>query len=186
MAMALGFDSSILSAFARAERLDVLERIVSGHRCVVTRAVLDEIERGCSQYPALSDVAVLPWVATVSVDSLDELVAFAYYVRVLGAGDHDIGEASILAWAETRSGIAVVDDNAAVTAARARGVMVRRSLGLLCHGLNRGILTMDGARALVDDLRGAGGARLPCDGAGFERWAESNGLLLRDDPALKP
>jgi hypothetical protein len=120
------------------------------------------------------------------VDSLNELAAFNYYIRVLGSDDRNIGEASILAWAETRSGIAVVDDNAAVTAARARGVTVRRSLGLLCHGLNRATLTMEDARALVDDLRVSGGARFPCDGAGFERWAESNGLLSRDGPALKP
>lgn len=141
--------------------------------------MLDEIARGCSQYPALADVAALRWVETVSVDSLNELVAFNYYVRVLGSDDHNIGEASILAWAETKSGIAVVDDNAAVTAARARGVTVRRSLGLLCHGLNRGTLAMQDACALVDDLRVLGGARFPCDGAGFERWAETNGLLSR-------
>lgn len=186
MAMALGFDSSVLSAFARARRLDVLERLTSGHRRVVTRAVLDELKRGCDQYPALSDVETLHWLEAVSVDSLSELVVFAHYIRVLGSDDHHIGEASILAWAENSSGIVVVDDNAAVNAARARGVTVRRSLGLLCHGLNRGTLTMEAARALVDGLRGEGEARFPCDGAGFERWAETNGLLLRDESASKP
>ncbi|HEX3765192.1 MAG TPA: hypothetical protein VHW23_41130 [Kofleriaceae bacterium] len=178
MAIVLGFDSSVLSAFARADHLDVLERIVDGHRCVVTRAVLDEIRRGCTLYPALSNVAALGWMETVSVDSLDELVAFSHYIRVLGSDDRNIGEASILAWAETSSGIAVVDDQTAVSAARERGVTVRRSLGLLCHGLNRGTLTMADARGLVDSLRVLGGARLPCDGAGFERWAEANGLLV--------
>lgn len=186
MAMAMGFDSSVLSAFARARRLDVLERVTSGHRRVVTRAVLDELKRGCDQYPALSDVETLPWLETVSVDSLSGLMVFAHYVRVLGSDDHHIGEASILAWAEISPGIAVVDDNAAVNAAKVRGVGGRRSLGLLCHGLNRGALTMEGARALVDDLRVSGGAWFPCDGAGFERWAESHGLLLRDESASKP
>lgn len=186
MAMALGFDSSVLSPFARARRLDVLERITSGHRRVVTRAVLDEIKRGCDQYPALSDIETRRWVETVSVDSLNELVVFAHYIRILGSEDRNIGEASILAWAEVSSGIAVVDDSTAVNAAKARGVTVRRSLGLLCHGLNLGALTMEDARALVDDLRIAGGARFPCDGAGFERWAETNGLLLRDGLAGKP
>jgi hypothetical protein len=32
--------------------------------------------------------------------------------------------------------------------------------------------------ALVDDLVRVGGARLPCDGAGFEAWAVKPGLLL--------
>lgn len=50
--MALGFDSSVLSPFARAERLDILEQMTRGDRCVVTRAVLDEIDQGCNIYPA--------------------------------------------------------------------------------------------------------------------------------------
>ena len=177
MAVALGFDSSILSPFARAHRLDMLERITFGHRCVVTRAVLDEIDRGCDLYPVLADVKILPWMQVVSVDSLNELVAFSHYVRVLGSGDRNIGEASILAWAETSSGIAVVDDNAAVQAAKARKVTVRRSLGLLCNALHRSVLTIDQVRTLIDDLTVFGGARLPCDGVGFERWAENNGML---------
>jgi len=71
----------------------------------------------------------------------------------------------------------VVDDNAAVNAAKARKVAVRRSLGLLCNALHRSVLTIDEVRSLIDDLTVIGGARLPCDGERFERWAEANGLL---------
>lgn len=155
----------------------MLERVTSGRRCVVTRAVLDEIERGRELYPALADVPTLPWIEIVPVDSLGALVAFNHYVRVLGFDDRNIGEASILAWAEISSNIAVVDDSAAVNAAKLRKVRVLRSLGLLCNALQRGVATVDEVRRVIDDLKTIGGARLPCDGAGFERWAEDHGLL---------
>jgi len=127
--------------------------------------------------PASADVPSLPWIEIVPVDSLGALVAFNHYVRVLGFDDRNIGEASILAWAEITSGVAVVDDSAAVNAAKLRKVKVLRSLGLLCNALQRGVATVDEIRRVIDDLKTIGGARLPCDGAGFERWAEDHGLL---------
>lgn len=177
MALALGLDSSVLSSFARARRLDVFELLTSGHPRVVTRAVLEELDRGVSMYPELGRVRALPWIETVAVDSLANLIAFSDYVRILGSDGRNVGEASILAWAETTGGVVILDDNAAVNAAKSRGITVRRSLGLLCDGLHRKSLTMERARTLVDELASLGGARFPCDGAGFEVWAEKNGLL---------
>lgn len=173
----LGFDSSVLSPFARAKRLDVLEQLTSGHQRVVTRAVLDELARGVAMYPALRDVRALSWLETVAADSLEQLIAFSDYIRVLGSNGRNVGEASILAWAQVTGGIAVVDDNPAVNAGKAKGVEIRRSLGLLCDGLHRKSLQIERARVLVDELASLGGARFPCDGAGFEAWAETNGLL---------
>jgi len=54
--------------------------------------------------------------------------------------------------------------------------MTRRSLSLLCDGLRTKIMTIAQARSLVDELVAAG-SRFPCDGAGFEAWADLNGLL---------
>jgi predicted nucleic acid-binding protein len=177
MPVKLGFDSSVLSAFARAKKLDMLGQLTHGHRRVVTRAVLDELDRGCAAYPTLADVRSQSSLEVVAVDSLEGLVAFSHYVRVLGSQARNVGEASILAWGEVGAGVAVVDDNAAVTAAKAKNVAVRRSLGLLCDGLHKKSITIEQARLLVDELASKGGARLPCDGAGFAAWAESNGLL---------
>lgn len=155
----------------------MLARITSAYHCVFTPAVLEEIDRGYQLYPFLSDVRKLDWLHTVVVDSPHELVVFNHYVRILGSSDRNIGGASLLAWAEVHAAVAVMDDNAAVQAAKARRVLVRRSLGLLCNAIHRDVLAIDVVRSLIDDLKALGGATLPCDGAGFEHWAEARGLL---------
>ena len=177
MATALAFDTSVLSTFARAGRLELLERLTGGRRRVVTRAVLGELERGRGKHPALADALSLRWLETASIEDLDDLIVFNQYVRVLGVDSKNIGESSILAWAERIAGVALVDDDAAVTAGRARRVPVRRSLGLVHHGVHSGELDRAQARALVDDLIQLGGSWFTCDGAGFEAWAEARGLL---------
>ena len=143
----LGFDSSVLSAFARAKHLDTLQRLSDAHQRVVTRAVLDELARGSAEHPMLAEVGRLSWLAAVAVDSLDALVAFSHYVRALGSDSRNVGEASILAWAEVTPGIAVIDDQAAVTVAKATGLTVRRSLSLVAGGLNSKVLDPHEARA---------------------------------------
>jgi hypothetical protein len=67
---------------------------------LVPQAVLDELRAGELAHPPLADVRNADWLEIVACDGLAELRAFAHYVRVLGAGERDIGEASVLAWAE--------------------------------------------------------------------------------------
>jgi predicted nucleic acid-binding protein len=176
--MILVLDSSVLNPFARAGRLADLQRLTDGFDHVTTRAVLDELARGVAEYPALAAIPQQPWLRTVASDSLAELVAFSEYVRVLGGSSRNIGESSVLAHAEIHGAVAFVDDDAAVSAGRTRGVTIRRSLAVVTQGVNRQLLDRSEAIALVDDLVRVGGARLPCDGAGFEAWAVKRGLLL--------
>lgn len=177
MTVALGMDTSVLSAFARARRLDVLERLTDGRRRVVTEAVLSELDRGQAEHPRLAEIRAVPWLELVRPDSTSELVLFNEYIRVLGSRARNIGEASILAWAEVTSSMVAMDDDDAVRAARRRNVVVIRTLTLLCNGLHRGHLTAEQACTLVDELATDGGARFPCDGGGFVQWAERNGLI---------
>lgn len=95
----LVFDAFPLSQFARAGRLDTLERLTAGHGRIVTRAVLDEIRNGVAKYETLAAMK-LPWLEHVAVDSLEELRAFAIYAARLGSGERNVGEATTLAWAE--------------------------------------------------------------------------------------
>jgi predicted nucleic acid-binding protein len=173
---ALVFDNSPLSHFARAGRLAVLERLTATYQRVVPRAVLDELRDGEAVHPPLADVRNADWLQVVACDGLAELRAFAHYVQILGAGRRDVGEASVLAWAEVNGGVAIVDERAGTRAAQGRGVAVHGTLWLIANGLHAGELLLPDAERLVDQLR-ATDARLPCTGAEFFEWAKTHGLL---------
>lgn len=55
------FDSSVLSAFCVAGRLDLLENRYAG-RTAWTIEVQDEIVRGLGEAPSLSDLLSAPWL----------------------------------------------------------------------------------------------------------------------------
>jgi predicted nucleic acid-binding protein len=173
---ALIFNTSPLSHFALAGRLAMLDRLTAAYRRVAPQAVLDELRAGEVAHPPLADVRNTDWLEVVACDGLAELRAFAHYVQVLGAGLRDIGEASVLAWAEVNGGIAVIDERAGTQAAQARGVAVHGTLWLIANSLNVGELLLPEAERLVDQLRTTG-ARLPCSGAEFFEWAKTQGLL---------
>lgn len=78
---------------------------------------------------------------------------------------------------EVNGGTAVIDDQGAVQCAKERGVQVVRSLGIVSTGLNKSLFDEGRARQIVDALIKVGGARFPCDGAGFAAWARQGGLL---------
>jgi hypothetical protein len=61
----------------------------------------------------LQEVHSLKWLRSEPVDGLPELRLFAEYARPLGAGKHNIGEATVLAWAEFHQAIAFTDDEVA-------------------------------------------------------------------------
>jgi predicted nucleic acid-binding protein len=174
----LVFDSAPLSCFARAKRLPLLEQLTRGYERVTTRAVLDEITDGVRDCPELQEALGLEWLQVQPVDGLDELRLFALYAGRLGAGKHDIGEASVLALAEANGAIAFTDDNAAVQIAKERGVRVQRSLALVALGVRRGMLSEGEALLLADELLRAG-ARFPFSPGEFIAWAKGQGLLER-------
>lgn len=104
----LVFDTSPLSHFARAGQLDVLEAIVEGDDSFVTATVLGEIDIGLAVHHELKAVRRAPWLTPVRIEGLAELTVFAEYVRTLGSGPRNIGEAETLAWAETHDAVAVI------------------------------------------------------------------------------
>jgi predicted nucleic acid-binding protein len=165
----LVFDASPLSYFARAGRLETLERLTAGHRRVVTRAVLDEIKNGVAKHQALAEILTLPWLERVPVDTLDELRFFAIYAARLGSGERNVGEATTLAWAEVHGAIASVDEAAGRKLAKERNVALRGTVGLVCQGVLDGILTVDQGRVLLEELRSAG-AWLPPTSE-YDDWA---------------
>lgn len=170
------FDTSPLSHFARAGRLETLERLTADHRRIVTRAVLEEIKNGVAKHETLAEVLELPWLEQVPVDSLDELRAFAIYAARLGSGARNVGEAATLAWAEVHGAVASVDEATARKLAQERDVPLRGTVGLVCHGVLAGIVTVDEGRVLLAELRLAG-AWLPWTDEDYDDWARQRGML---------
>jgi predicted nucleic acid-binding protein len=173
----LVFDSAPLCCFGRAKQLELLERLTAGAERVTTQAVLDEIRDGVSEYPELQEVLELRWLRVERLETLEHLRLFALYARRLGADQHNVGEASVLAWAEAHGALAFTDDQAAVTIARERSVKVQRTLALVARGVRRGLLTEAQGDALADELLRAGG-RFPFAPGEFIAWARRENLLL--------
>jgi predicted nucleic acid-binding protein len=148
----LVFDASPLNHFARAGELAVLKDLVSGFECVTTKAVLGELRKGATEYPAILDAVDLDWITTVSCDELDELYLFGQYMNRLGNLVRNAGEASVLAWAEAHSATAYVDDQVACNIGRSRGVRVHRTLQLLISAYRADILSESRAQALIRSL----------------------------------
>lgn len=110
------------------------------------------------------------------MDTLDEIRCFTAWARRLGAEERNLGEASVLAAAELRSGIAITDDRQATKVARAYGAEVHGTVWLLAAACRTGKQTEAGAGNLIDALR-ATDARLPCSGADFPAYARRHHLL---------
>jgi predicted nucleic acid-binding protein len=172
----IAFDCTPLSHFARARRLLELEAITAGHRRVTTEAVRGELENALATFPEVDTVLRLSWLEVVSTGTLQELRVFAEYARRLGAGPRNVGEASVLAWAEVNGAIAIVDERAATNQGRERRVEVHGSLWLICRGYRTGQLDRPAAEALVDALRDTQ-VWFPCSGVTFFDWARREGLL---------
>lgn len=172
----LVFDATVLNHFARADRLDVLATMVIDRPCATTVVVLDELRSGVDLHPELASALELDWLQVFALDQPTDLRCFAEWVRRIGAGARDMGEASVFAAADIHRGIAVTDDRDATRVGRAHGLSVHGTIWLLAGECRADKLTEVGAGAIVDALRQTG-HRLPCTGTEFPGFARSHGLL---------
>jgi predicted nucleic acid-binding protein len=170
------FDTSVLSAFAEAEQLDVLGYYLSDHECFATDVVRDEIRVGAQNRPALKKVDSSDWLERGALDDDAGLRALARWVELIGAGEHDYGEASVFAFAELHGSVSVIDDREATDIGRREKLEVHGSLWMIGGFCRAGKLTEYAASRMIDALREVG-ARLPCTGNGFPTWARKQGLL---------
>jgi hypothetical protein len=166
----------VLSAFAEAEYLDVLGSYLSEENCYATDVVRDEIRVGSLTRPELAAVERAEWLNRGELNTDAELLVFARWATLIGSGTHDLGEASVFAYAETHGSISVIDDQPATKVARAHGLDVHGSLWLIGGFCRSGKLTEYAASRMIDGLRDVG-ARLPCTGNEFPTWARRHELL---------
>jgi predicted nucleic acid-binding protein len=170
-------DTGPLSHFARSQWLGVLKVILKDVQVLIPDVVQAEVRNGAVQHGYLQAVLDAEWIEVVSLNTAEQLAAFAYYEqRLVGSSGRNIGECGVLALAETAAhAVAVIDDRVAVLAAKGRNVEVRRTLGLLCQAIRQGLLTVPLVSALADDLM-QHSYRLPFGPGGFARWATDEGL----------
>jgi predicted nucleic acid-binding protein len=169
-------DAMSLIHFGRADRLAVLRDLLVDKECWTTQVVVQELSQGAAAHPAMRDVGDADWLKVAQLDSLEEIKLFAQWVRRLGSGERDLGEASVFAAAEIRSATAITDDQAAVRVARTYGLNVHGTIWLLADACRDGKHSEPAAGSLIDVLR-ATGLRLPCTGAEFPAYARQHGLL---------
>ncbi len=176
-------DASVLIGFARARRLEVLADVLRDEQVKTTPEVLDEVRNKASVYPEVESALALPWIETVQVSGLKAMGVYAEYAKRVGSSTTgNVGEATVLAWAECHGATAVIDEKVGRDAAKERGVLFKGSLGLIAHGIERRILSMPQATQLIDELK-ATGTHLPCSGQEFPAWANQRGLF---GPAFGP
>ncbi|MFD0783210.1 hypothetical protein ACFQZ8_04630 [Micromonospora azadirachtae] len=172
----LVLDTMVLSHFGLADRLDVLQDMLLGSDCWTTHVVMEELRAGSPAYAELVAACDTGWLRIAQLDTLDEIRCFTKWTARLGSGERDLGEASVLAAAELRSGIAITDDRNATQVARSHGARVHGTIWLLGAACRDGKQTEAAAGNLVEALR-ATGARLPCAGAEFPTFARKHGLI---------
>ena len=172
----LVFDSSVLSAFAEAGYLDMLGHYLAEDDCYATDVVRDELRTGSLQRPGLEAIECAEWLRRGELSTDAELLMFARWATLIGSGTHDLGEASVFAFAEVNGYLSVIDDRPATKVGRAHGLDVHGSLWLIGGFCRADKLTEHAASRMVDALRGVG-ARLPCTGNEFSHWARQQGLL---------
>jgi predicted nucleic acid-binding protein len=173
----LVFDSSALFHAAVADRLDVFGDLIDGRRCVAPASVFEEVRRAATRGRGLGGVVWPAWLGVVHVDGLDDLPYLFRWGELLGAGDHHRGEAAVLAYAQSRGAVAIVDDKEPLLLAKRTGLMAHGSLWLMTRACLSGRTSPAAVAGLIDALVAAG-ARYPCDGRTFRSWAERNGLPL--------
>ncbi|MEV6694917.1 hypothetical protein AB0M35_25915 [Micromonospora sp. NPDC051196] len=108
----------VFSHFTLADRLDVLQDLLLDAECWTTQVVREELRAGSEDHRELAVACEAGWLTTAQLDTLDEVRCFTKWAARLGSGERDLGEASVLAAAELREGVAITDDRNATQVAR--------------------------------------------------------------------
>lgn len=137
-------DTSPLIFLANARRLELL-RVFEPLSIAVPQAVFDEITRGSRGDPAAEAVATAPWLVRVANPEIPNAVA----IWDLGAG-----ESAVLAAALEHGSRVVLDDLAGRRCARALGLPVSGTIGVVVEAARRGLVY--NPRAVMLELRTAG------------------------------
>ncbi len=174
-------DTSTYTHFHRAGHGEVLRDTHPGRLVLIPSDVAREIEAGRELHRGIDAVDEVDWACVVVLTDREVLTQLAVKQDMGGRDAQHLGECAVIACAESRGMVAVLDERAAVAQAEARGVAWVDSLTIVAQA-HVALFDGDGRRtaAVIDDLL-ASGMYLPPDvtGAGFVAWAYVEGLLPR-------
>jgi hypothetical protein len=135
-------NSTPLIALSRIERLDILRGLFQ--EIIVPLEVYDELVVQGAGRPGAEQISAAGWIRREAVKE-SKLITD---LRARGLGR---GEAEAVALARETNSVCLTDDVAAITAARALGVPVRRTLNVLLSAKANG--TVSSLRQVMDALR---------------------------------
>jgi predicted nucleic acid-binding protein len=154
-------ETTVLSAFALAGRLDVL-RARYGGRATWTLAVHDELLRGVREQPRLGDAATVDWLGEPR--AVFDVARVEKFRLRLGGRPHDkrhLGEATCIVLAQQTSAGILLDDRDAKRMAEVSGIRTGTSISVLRAAVRDSQLSAEEAMRLVDELIEQYGRRLP-------------------------
>lgn len=146
-------NTTVLSNFAAVDRLDLIRQL-RGRLYIsneVYEEILDGLEEGYDFYAGI-DAQIHPfdeagWIELVSMADEEELRLFRSLPRRLHRG-----EASCLAIARHRGWAFLTDDKLARVTARAWGIVVSGTLGVLVQAVKRELLMGEAADGLLQEM----------------------------------
>ena len=148
-------DTTVLNNFLKVGRLPLLRGLFPAS-LRVTGHVYDELKAGGMETPIRKGAAE-GWLRLVTPESGRETTLYDEYSQSLGPG-----EAASLAIAVCRGWALATDDRAARHAARAAGVAITGSVGILILAVRAGAITRPEGDQLLQQMR-RHGYRFPLD-----------------------
>ena len=148
-------DATVLNNFLKVERLLLLRSLFPGSLCVAAE-VYDELKAGGLEAPIREGIGD-GWLRLVTPESGRETTLYGEYGQTLGSG-----EAASLAIAICRGWSLATDDRAARRAARAAGIALTGSVGILIVAIQSETITRPEGDRLLQDMR-RHGYRFPID-----------------------
>lgn len=170
MSEALVFDTGPLSHFAEAQWLKILQALAGDRAVLIPRS-----SEGRSRRRPISIRFSGRYSTRIGSRRTAVTTSTSSSLRPATRGDwrragRTSGNCGVLALAEARGHIAVIDDRVARHVGEENGVHVKGALALMCEGIQQGMLTVPLVSRIADDLL-ATEYRLPVRPGQFASWA---------------
>jgi predicted nucleic acid-binding protein len=174
-------DTTVYTHLCRAGHGEILARLAPGGLVLIPSDVDTEIRAGQQSYAGIPSVASTSWARLTVLTEEEAWTQLVIKAAMAGGKTQHLGECAVIACAQHRNLIALLDERAAIAQAELRGVKTRDTLWLVIEAYAT-FLEFDRSRAIqmVDDLLTTE-MYLPIEsGESLFAWAYERGLLPRE------